>query len=144
MKRIDFHFGIAWVVMCLALGLHVLDEALNDFLSVYNPTVESIKSRLPFIPLPTFSFAGWLTGLIVAVVILFLLSPFAFDKARWMIPLAYVFGFIMLANGLLHIAGSFYFGYFMPGVVSTPVLLASSIYLLLSIKQIREISTSNI
>lgn len=123
--------GVAWVALCLALAVHVTDEALTDFLSVYNPTVLAIREKLPFLPLPTFTFERWLTGLILAVILLLLLSPFAFRGAWWMTPLSYFFGAIMLGNGLLHIGGSFYLGRVMPGVYSAPLLLAASVYLLI-------------
>jgi hypothetical protein len=122
--------GIAWVALCLALAVHVTDEALTDFLSVYNPAVQAIRRKLPFLPLPTFSFEVWLAGLISAVILLLLLSPSAFRGARWMTPLSYFFGVMMLGNGLLHIAGSFYLGRPMPGVYSAPLLLGASVYLL--------------
>jgi hypothetical protein len=48
-----------------------------------------------------------------------------------MTPLSYLFGAIMLGNGLLHIAGSFYLGRLMPGVYSAPLLLGASVYLLI-------------
>jgi len=128
------NFGWAWVVLCLALGLHVTDEALTNFLSVYNPAVAGIRQRLPFLPLPTFTFRTWLTGLILAVVLLLAISPFAFRNARWMVPLAYGFGVFMLVNGLQHIAGSVYMGRPMPGVYSAPVLLLCSLYLLKRIR----------
>lgn len=124
-------YGVAWVALCLALAVHVIDEALTDFLSFYNPTVLAIRERLSFFPLPTFTFRSWLAGLILAVILLLLLSPFAFRKARWMTPLSYFFGAIMLGNGLLHIAGSFYLGRAMPGGYSAPLLLAASVYLLI-------------
>jgi hypothetical protein len=124
------NFGSAWVTLCLALALHVTDEALTGFLSVYNPAVEAIRQRLPYLPLPTFTFGVWLTGLITAIILLLALSPFAFRKTRWMVPLAYFFGILMIANGLQHFAGSIYLGQMMPGVYSSPVLLICSIYLL--------------
>jgi hypothetical protein len=124
------NFGYAWVALCLALAIHVTDEALTDFLSVYNPAVEAIRQRLPYLPLPTFTFSVWLTGLIIAIILLLALSPFAFRKTRWMVPLAYVFGILMTANGLQHFAGSVYLGRMMPGVYSSPLLLICSIYLL--------------
>ena len=127
-----YRLGWAWVALCLALAVHVTDEALTDFLSVYNPTVRAIRNRLPFLPLPTFTFEVWLTGLIAAVVLLLSLSRFAFRGARWMTPVSYVFGALMFLNGSLHIAGSFYLGRLMPGVYSAPLLLAGSIYLLAS------------
>jgi len=128
-----FNFGWAWVALSLSLALHVTDEALNDFLSVYNPTVQAIRRRFPFLLLPTFTFRVWLTGLIMAVVLLLALSPFAFREARWMVTLAYVYGIIMIGNGLQHIVGSIYLRRLMPGVYSAPLLLISSIYLLICI-----------
>jgi hypothetical protein len=118
----------------LALALHVTDEALTDFLSVYNPTVEAIRQRLAFLPLPTFTFGAWLTVLILAIVVVLGLSPFAFGKVRRMVPVAYGFGILMMVNGLLHMGGSIYLGELMPGVYSSPVLVVCSIYLLRKVR----------
>jgi hypothetical protein len=126
----SLNFGWAWVGLCLALALHVADEALTDFLSVYNPTVTTIRQRFPFLPVPTFTLSTWLIGLVLAVVLLFAMSPFAFRNARWMVPPAYGFASFMFANALQHVAGSIYLGRPMPGVYSTPVLLVCSLYLL--------------
>lgn len=123
----------AWVGLCLALALHAVDEALTDFLSVYNPTVQSIREHVSWLPLPTFTFEVWLGGLIVAVIILSCLTVFVLRGARWMTPVSYAFGALMLANGLVHIAGSIQLGRFMPGVYSSPVLLAASAYLLTTV-----------
>jgi len=74
--------------------------------------------------------------LIVAVLLLLVvLSRFVFQGARWTVPFSYFFGVLMMGNGLLHIAGSFYFGRLMPGVYSSPLLLVSSAYLLLRTRQ---------
>jgi hypothetical protein len=124
--------GRAWLGLCFALAIHVADEALTDFLSVYNPTVIAIRQRVPWLPLPTFTFGVWLTGLIGAIVFLLVLSRFAFRGARWITWLSYPFGILMLLNGLNHIAGSFYFGRLMPGVYSSPLLLIASVYLLMT------------
>jgi Protein of unknown function with HXXEE motif len=132
------HLGIAWVLLSLAFAAHVVDEALTDFLSVYNPAVLAIRQKLPYLPLPTFTFGIWLTGLIVAVIILLLLSPSAFRRGRIVSLLSYPYGIIMLGNGLLHIAGSFYLGRMMPGVYTAPFLIASSTYLLWSIHRDRQ------
>src|SRR6266487_6818463 len=125
-------FGVAWVALCIALGIHVADEALSDFLSVYNPAVRAIRARLPFLPLPTFTFRVWLAGLVVAVLVLTSLTPFAFRQAAWIRPIAYAFGIVMAGNGLLHLVGSAYMRKAMPGVYSAPLLLAAAIYLLAS------------
>ena len=110
----------------------MVDEALTDFLSVYNPAVRAIRTRFRFFPLPTFTFRVWLTGLVVAVLVLASLTPFAFRGAAWMKPLGYAFGLIMAGNGLLHLVGSVYMRRPMPGVYSAPLILAAALYLLMS------------
>src|SRR5882757_679133 len=81
--------GFAWLVFCCALALHVADEALTGFLSVYNPTVLAMRVRFGFWPMPTFDFRVWLTALIIGIVVLVALSPFAFRNARWIRLLSY-------------------------------------------------------
>ena len=130
-------FGTAWLLLCAALALHVADEALTGFLDIYNPTVQAIWQRAPFLSLPTFTFRIWLTGLIVAVVLLSALSVPAFRGKKWMVPLAYVFGFFMLLNGCGHLAGSIYLGRLAPGVYTAPLLLAASIHLIVRARRVR-------
>lgn len=129
------HRGWAWVSLCLALAVHVFDEAMTDFLSVYNPTVQAIRQKISFFPMPFFTFEVWLTGLIAAIIILLLISPFAFRQRVWMRLVSYPFAVLMLLNGLGHVAGSFYLGRLMPGVYSSPLLLAGSIYLLWAVRR---------
>ena len=124
--------GPAWVALCVALAIHVADEALTDFLSVYNPAVRAIRARFPFLPLPTFTFRVWLGGLLVVTVLLFALSPAAFRGEPGMRPAAYVFGLVMAGNGLLHLVGSVYMRKAMPGVYSAPLILGAALYLLAS------------
>jgi hypothetical protein len=123
-------YGLAWLLLCVALAVHVLDEALTDFLSVYNPTVRAIRQKFPFLPLPTFSFRVWLAGLILGTALVLCLTPFAWQASNWMTPLSYLFAVLMLGNGLLHLLGSFYLRRLMPGVYSAPLLVAGSVYLL--------------
>ena len=126
-------FGLAWVALCGALAIHVVDEALTDFLSVYNPAVRAIRARFPFLPLPTFTLPYWLGGLIMVTVFLFALAPAAFRGEPGMRPAAYIFGIVMAGNGLLHLGGSVYMRRAMPGVYSAPIILAAAIYLLASV-----------
>ena len=127
-------FGLAWAVLCVAFAIHVADEALTDFLSVYNPAVRAIRARFPFLPLPVFSFRVWLTGLVVAVLGLASLTPAAARGAAGMRPAAYVFAVIMAGNGVLHIIGSVRMKKPMPGVYSAPLILAAAVYLLASLR----------
>ena len=52
----------SWVVLVIALAVHVLDEALTNFLEFYNPLVLSMRARSPWFPMPTFTFEVWLAG----------------------------------------------------------------------------------
>jgi hypothetical protein len=140
--------GVAWLFLCSAIALHVLDEALTGFLSVYNPTVLVLRQRMPWLPLPTFTFRVWLLELSIGVVVLLLLSRFMFRGDHWSRVLAGVLALLMLANGLMHIAGtmlghsvaSVHFARPMPGFYSSPLLLAASVYLLAQLGkyQVRE------
>jgi hypothetical protein len=116
--------------LCAALAIHVADEALTGFLEVYNPTVRAIREKYPLLSLPTFTFETWLSLLIFALTILTAASFFVW-KGRWaMRPISHVFAAFMLLNGLLHIAASLYEPQFMPGVYSSPLLIAASIALI--------------
>ena len=127
------HFGFAWLALCVAFAVHIADEALTNFLSIYDPAVRAIRTRFPFLPLPTFTLRVWLTGLVLAVLVLAGLTPLAFRGVAWMRPAAYAYGIVMAGNGLLHLAGSVYLRKAMPGVYSAPLLLAAAIYLLASV-----------
>ena len=127
----DRRFGIAWVAFALALALHVTDEATHDFLATYNPAVLWIRARAPFLPLPTFTFWPWLTLLIAAITLLLCVSPLASRGNRWLRRAAWPIGILVgMLNALGHITSSIYFHRWMPGVYSSPLLLAAAIYLL--------------
>ena len=129
--------GWAWVALCCAFAAHVFDENTTGFLSVYNPTVTELRHRLGWWPMPTLEYGEWLWGLIAGVVLVFLLSPFAFRGAGWWRPLAYFLAGVMLLNGLGHtlftILGrtveSVRFARPAPGFWSSPFLIASSLWM---------------
>jgi hypothetical protein len=122
-------FGWAWTLLCLVLAIHVADEALNDFLAVYNPAVLNLRSSIPWLNLPTFNFPLWISLLGMAVIALSVLTPHAFRGAWGMRPMAYIFSAIMLVNGIGHIAAVLYSGKAIPGIYSSPLVLASAVYL---------------
>jgi len=125
-------FGIIWLFFGYTLALHVLDEAGNDFLSVYNPTALAIRRALPFLPVPVFTFREWIAALASALFLWLVLAPFAFRGLKWLkllaIPVAALAG---IGNGLMHVLSSIYFRRFMPGVYSAPLILLSGTLLLL-------------
>ena len=138
----DNRLGMAWLALCLAFVLHVVDDAATGFLSVYNPTVTAVRGRFPWFPMPAFEYGEWLAGLILANLVLLSLAPLAFRGARWLRPLAYAFAAIMLLNGIGHTLGtivgrtvsSVHFARPMPGFYSSPALLAASVYMLFRLR----------
>jgi uncharacterized protein with HXXEE motif len=124
-------FGKAWFILSVFLFLHIIDEALNDFLPVYNEIVLRIRANTG-IPFPTFTFAYWFTSLVCVTVWLLFLSRYALQGKRIIIWLAYPFAIVMLANGLLHLAGSLYFQQWIPGIITAPFLVYGSLNLFLA------------
>ena len=135
LKEPSARHGLVWVLLTLALAVHVVDEALNDFLSFYNPAVQAIRQVVPFLPLPTFTFESWLSGLILGIVVLAAITPLVISGGRWTIWLSYFFSFFMILNGLGHIAVSFYLRRPMPGVYSSPLLLGAAAFLFHATRQ---------
>lgn len=129
--------GRAWLLLTTALGLHVLDEALTGFLSVYNPTVLAIRANHAWFPMPTFTFPVWLTGLVGLVVVMFALTPLFFRGANWVRPIGYFMAGVNVLNALGHTAGTIFgrtvssvvFTRPAPGFYSSPLLLFASLYL---------------
>ncbi len=136
-NRFAFRHGLAWVGLSLALALHVTDEALNDFLGFYNPMVRRIREEVPLLPLPTFEFEWWLAGLILAVAVSLVASTFAFRGRRWTIVASYIYGGAMCLNALGHFGGSIVNHRWMPGVLSSPVLLAAAVLMIVRALELR-------
>lgn len=126
-------FGLAWVGFAAALAVHVYDEATHGFLSVYNPTVQAMRARIRHLPLPTFTFVTWITGLSVGIALLLCLSPLAFRETRWLRRVALPLGILVgIFNATLHLVSSAYYHRWMPGVFSSPLLLTAAVFLLVS------------
>jgi hypothetical protein len=140
------NFGYAWLFLCLALCLHVADEALTGFLPMYNATVRVMRAQHSWFPMPTFEFREWLTGLIVGCVLLLLVTPFAFKNAGWLRPIAYIFAVIMFFNGMGHTLATIFgrtvssvaFPRPAPGFYSSPFLFVGSVWLLMRLRSSRK------
>jgi hypothetical protein len=136
-------FGTAWFALCVAFALHILDEAATGFLAVYNPTVTILRSRWSWFPMPTFAFREWLVMLMLACALLFCLTPLAARGMPGLRPVAWFFAVIMLLNGLGHTlftilghtVASVTFPRPAPGFYSSPLLLATSLWLMFRLRR---------
>jgi hypothetical protein len=136
-------FGSAWLALCVAFALHILDEATTGFLAVYNPTVTILRSRWNWFPMPTFEFREWLFILILSCGLLFCLTPVAARGMPGLRPVAWFFAVIMLLNGLGHTlftilghtVASVTFPRPAPGFYSSPLLLVASLWLMFRLRR---------
>jgi len=135
----------AWILLCLALALHVFDEATTGFLAIYNPTVLALRERFGWWPMPTLEFGKWLTGMIVAVVVLLALSGAVSRGAKGTRVAAFVFAIIMLCNAAGHTLATIFgqtvarvnFPRPAPGFWSSPIMAAAATYLLVELRRTR-------
>ena len=136
-------FGAPWLALCGAFALHITDEALTGFLSVYNPTIRAMEQRWGWFPMPTFGFREWLMGLTIGCGVLVCMSSLAYRGVGWLRPVAWVYAAIMLLNGmghtlftiLGHTVASVTFPRPAPGFYSSPFLLVASVWMIARLRQ---------
>lgn len=119
---------MAWLILVAAVALHVADEAIHEFLPFYNNLVISLRDRLGFFPMPTFTFNIWLGGLIGAVIIGGFITPIVNRGGKLIRIIAIIIGIIMSANALGHLLGSLFYGHLIPGFWSSFLLLPAAIF----------------
>lgn len=127
----------SWLGVALALGMHVVDEAMHSFLDWYNPIADSLQVQLGIPFPPTFTFPIWLGGLTLLVLTCVAVTPFFQPRRRWLVPIAVAWGVIHTGNGLLHIIASINAGRMVPGTWTAPLLLLTAPYLILESLRVR-------
>ena len=120
--------GLAWLLLCLVLAVHIAEETLTGFLPAYNQTAQAIQGLFPFLPVPTLSLTLWLSATIGLVAALTALAPLAYRGFALMRVATIGLSLVALANVTGHVGGSIFAGQPMPGVYSTPLLAAAGIY----------------
>jgi hypothetical protein len=134
----------AWLLLVAALATHVIDEAANEFLGFYNPLVRSIRARVAWFPMPTFTFGIWLAGLALLVIVLALMSRAVRQGAMGTRQASWALAVIMFLNGVGHLGGSFFFQRWLPGTSSAPLLVGASIWLALRTRERGQLVSSGL
>jgi hypothetical protein len=120
--------GLAWIYLCLLLGAHVGEEALGGFLEVFNPF--------------GVTFRFWIATLTLAVTALLAAAPLVSRGTSWAPAASYAFGAAMIANGVNHLLSPLYFGRFLPGQFTSPLLIAASIWLIVKARAVARATPS--
>jgi protein-S-isoprenylcysteine O-methyltransferase Ste14 len=130
----------AWLYLCALLAAHCVEEAVNGFLDVWNPFLATVRARAG-LPLPHFTFDGWLTALVIGIVVLTAMAPLVARGVRGFRVASYVFAGLMIANGVNHLASRLYLGQFLPGQFTSPLLMLASIWLILAARRVSDPTT---
>ena len=134
--------AFAWIYLCAHLAAHVIEEAATGFLEVWNPVLAGWSHRTG-VPLPQFTFDTWIGVLIVAVVGLTALTPRIARGAPWAAAASYIFAAIMVANGVHHLLSPLYLGQFLPGQLSSPLLIAAALWLIVQTRRTTRLTLDN-
>lgn len=127
--RVDDNWR-AWLLLATMLALHVWDELLSDFLPFYNHLVLELRASLGVFPMPTFSHPVWIAGLALLVIALLMMVPLVERGGRAVRWFAGLVSLVMILNALGHLGGSLYFGRWLPGATSSPLLMVSALWML--------------
>lgn len=120
--------GLPWLMLCLALAIHVADEIHSGLLAAYSLAVEATGELLPFLPVPQFSLTMWLFATVAIVALLTALTPLAYRGLRGMRTLLLWFIGLAIANFVGHLGASLLVRKPMPGVYSAVLLAAAAVY----------------
>jgi len=137
------NFGLAWFFCAVAFALHIWDEAAHDFVDYYNATALALYGHFSWFPRIDVGFHTWLVIFVLTNLALFGLTPWAFRDVLWLRPLAYAVVFLSLADGTGHVlvtirgqtVPSVRLEGVSPGFYTSPLVLFSATYLLLSLRK---------
>ena len=132
LRRFD-RWTWAWLTLSLVLALHVAEEVMNGTLAFYRGLSDFVMDYMPFVKLPPFRYEVWLVDLIGASLLLIAMTWLVHRRRGPMRLASYVVATFAAANGMMHILMSMAAQQLLPGVVTSPLILAAALFLLLSI-----------
>lgn len=118
---------IAWLLLCLVLALHIYEEATRGSYLAY----DLVRRLFPW--LPPFHFEIWLLNVGGAVVVLVGLTWFVHKRLPIMRLASYALAIFATGNAMLHLLLSLAWNQALIGMFTSPLLLAASLFLFVSI-----------
>lgn len=115
-----------WLVLCLTLAVHVLDEAVGGFILQVNGLLSGIARDREILGVPQFTSVGWLAALAVVVLLLLVFTGPVSRSAPLTRLLPHAVASVLLVNGLGHMALTLWVGQVVAGTLSSPLLLLVS------------------
>ncbi len=124
---------VAWFVLGAVLALHIAEEATSGSYWAYGETMDFLRRLFPSLPIPRFQFEVWLLDIAGAILALLSLTWLVQKRSQIMRPASFALATFTTANAMQHILFSLASDRVLGGTVTSPLLLAASLFLLLSI-----------
>ena len=122
---------VAWFVLCAVLALHIYQEAVAGARQTFGATIDFLRQFFPWVP--PFNFTVWLLDITGTVLVLLALT-WLVHKRHWiMLPASYALATFTTANAMMHLCSWLFGTAYLAGTESSLLLLAASLFLLLSI-----------
>jgi len=124
---------IAWLTLSAVLAAQVLDDVMSGSYQAYSDTLNFLHQAFPQLPIPRFQFEVWLINVSGAVVVLLCLTWLVARRFPIMRVASFALAVFGTGNALLHILGFSSSDNSLIGSVLPPLLLAASLFLVLSV-----------
>ena len=132
MRRFD-RWTMAWLAGCIAFAVHIGEEIVNGSYGVYADIEVFLGTIFPWFKLPPYRYDVWLINLIGTAAILFALTWLVYVKRGPMRIASYAFATFLTLNGIGHLYAALTMSTYFPGAVTAAGLLATGLFLFVSI-----------
>lgn len=122
--------GTLYLLLGLAQASHSIEEMRTHLYEFFWTVTGLLHSAVPGFPQFRMSPETFATINMTLIAALLSTVPAVSAGRRWAVFLAGVVGVIEVLNGIGHLSGAVYFGGYVPGAVSAPLLLLLGIFLL--------------
>ena len=124
---------VAWFVHSAVLALHIAEEATSGAYLIYGETLDFLRQIYPQLAIPPFRFTIWLLDITGTMLVLLSLTWLVHKRFQIMRPASFALATFTTANAMMHILFSLASDRVLAGTLTSPFLLAASLFLLLSI-----------
>lgn len=124
---------VAWILLSAVLALHIAEEATSGTYLIYGETLDFLRQIYPQLAIPPFKYDVWLLNITGTILVLLSLTWLVQKRYQIMRPASFALAIFTTANATIHILLSLASDRVLAGTLTSPLLLAASLFLLLSI-----------
>jgi tryptophan-rich sensory protein len=128
MHRFD-RWTLSWLLGCVAFAVHIAEEIAFGSFGVYADFNVFVNTIFPQLRLPSYKYEVWLTNLIGACVLLFILTWLVYAKRGPMRLASYLFATFLTLNGIGHLYAALTMETYFPGAATAIALVFAGLLL---------------